>query len=691
MDVKLSAHDLLYRSIWTSWIDVTKHAAGPKVRSSGRKALAIAAIMGLSLPGCAGMFTRSSIEKFSVGLEAQDLEQLKLTASAQFEQKALRLPESAKDLKILRLPTGKISVESEEKIDDTHKKVVVLVGEKDKAREVVYLMSREDQFKRWEVDDIEISQKDPDGKTISRTVTDQMDLLLTCREFLGAWREGSREQKLAFCTGEVHDELSALPAAWLEQLTSELVGDGRERAFRPEARMNGDRAALGLDHPDGTMTITFEQQPEGAWLVSDVALMPASRSDAKKTVVSARKVANSLNKSASFLKAYGEQDRKLLESLCAQNFFKMCLKEGDLSKIPLPVTDLLATEYEVRQYPDHHEVLLETGSGTYMVTLTAISETHGTQLTIGEELFVNEVTQFTGDNEAKRLSAMYLAQDVVNLFVESLGSGPNRRDLSRLREISSVDFTRRVWNHPSSHLLKIVSLPEVEGGPATIVSTVFRGDHTEVTATQGKKVLTFVLVQNDSWMTVDDVLISEFNRPASLKENLELLLPVYTLASAAHTGNLDGFIAASAQSLDQMIWEQIDQAPGSSPQIAASLVLPVSAVQRGDMYSVVRTGNKDAGAEVHLVEEAGRYVVHSIALLQGSQPEGRVEILQELRSQIAAGQLMPRRFRRDSQVIHAGNVESQSTGGVGSALYETQQHETQQPYDTQQPQSQTPW
>lgn len=625
--------------------------------------LAVAASsMAVTLSGCTTFLARQAIERFASGLEQQSLEQLKENASPGFEEKALRLPEAAKDLRILRLPKGKISVVSDEKLDEKTRKVVVEIGEKSSARQVEYILKQEGQIGHWVIDDIILTQESGGGQEVSRTVTEQMDLLLTCRELLGAWREGTREQKLQFCTPELKGKLSKLPATWLDQLTVHVAGNGRDRAFRPEARMNGERAVLALDHPDGNLILDFQQVPEG-WQLNDAALEPSGKSTQDRAIRSLQKFSQSLQLTASFLQAYAAQDRGSLKQCSSKGFFEKCLAGADLSDVPIPAELLEEKAYEVRQFKDRTEVLLGDGAITYMVTLTLPEESPGETVSPERGQRISEVTLFEESGEVKRISAMFLAHAVVDLYAEALAS----RDLKRIRELSSIDFNRRVWDHPSAKLLTIVPIPEVDVADLSVVSTTFRGDVTEVTVTQGGRALAYVLQQAGAWMVVDDVLVPAFARPTSLKTNLELMLPVYAFASAAHTSSLPGLIDTSAESLDRIVWKQIAEVPALAPQVANALVQPINSVQPGDPWSVVRTGDGSSGAEVRLVREGDRYVVATLALINGPEPGDRVELLKTLRDQIADGTLRPRRLGPQRPVMATNGF------GIGSGTSDVQQ------------------
>jgi len=105
-----------------------------------RRAAACTAL-GACLPGCTGMLTQQAVTAFANGIQSKDMARLKATTSSEFEQKALRLSESAQDLRLLNLPQGKANVISIEEKGPTRRVVQVQHGESKKTIE--YQLVRE--------------------------------------------------------------------------------------------------------------------------------------------------------------------------------------------------------------------------------------------------------------------------------------------------------------------------------------------------------------------------------------------------------------------------------------------------------------------------------------------------------------------------------------------------------------------
>ncbi len=598
---------------------------------------------GTLFQGCASFFAKQAIEQFAVSLKEQDLEKLKSSTSADFNHKALRQPESVNDLKLLRVPTDSVEVVSVEQVDKTTKKVIVKIGEKERAKEMEYVLTHDRNTGKWVVDDVVLAQQSEGDQTIRRTVSDQMDLLLTCREFLDAWKDGQRADKLAHCEGDLKTELEILPPNWLNVLSERIVGSGRQRTFRPEARMNGEKAVVIVPHPEGNLFLEMTQRDD-VWKVHNIAIEPKSGSDTDTGITSLTKLVVAMNTSAKFLASYASNDREGLQATSSDNFFKQCLAAADLETTPLPVPTLLADEYEMRQFKDRMELLLTGPESTYMLTLVQEEGPMVDGIAGKTETRIDEVTIFESDGEVvKKLSAMYLSHAVVNLYLDALTT----RNLQQLKEMSTNDFKDRVWDREYARHFAIMNYPNIDQGELEVIATVFRGDLTEVTISKGETAMTFVMRLTDGWMVVDDVLFPALDRPTSLKANLELVLPVRSFAAALQQRNLKAAIRESGDGLDRIVWMQRPDFPQLDYDFVRPLMGEVISIQPVDSWIVVHTSDGETSAAVKLTQEANRYVVHDVTLISEANTAQRLDLMQTMRAQIAASQ-QPEELRRIS-------------------------------------------
>ena len=142
-------------------------------------------------PGCANFYEQQTITGWVSALEKQDLSALKDHSSDEFSQKALRKDVAIDDFNLLRLPKGDVSIAEVKDVSPTVKLVTVEVGKRKRRQQ--YRLTRELKTKKWVVDEVLVRQT-REGLKVTKSVTEQMDLLLSLREFLDAWRAGTRQE-----------------------------------------------------------------------------------------------------------------------------------------------------------------------------------------------------------------------------------------------------------------------------------------------------------------------------------------------------------------------------------------------------------------------------------------------------------------------------------------------------------------
>jgi hypothetical protein len=591
-------------------------------------------LLGICLPGCTGMMTQRAVTAFANGVQQKDLGRLKASTSPEFEQKALRLAESAQDLRLIRLPEGKATVLSIEEQGPTRRVVQVQHGENKKPIE--YHLVRE-KSGRWVVDDVLVSQKkDGEDKAVWRSISDQMNLLLCVRELVNEWQSKDRERVLAATTPELRRELDGLPPAWLDRITARVAGEAplRQSTWRPEASMKDNRSIVKLTRSgagggrDGEVLLEFKLTDD-RWLLEDASWPGTDHSD----VASLRKLSLALTFARRFLEAYGADDKSALDGLCTPEFGH-CLKGADLKRVPLPVVDLLTRPFEVRQHMQKLDVLLASENETFTLNVQWQNEKGEAPSSSTDKITqarVEEITIYDRKHEeVKRVSSMFQAHEIVEYYAEILAQG----DVEQLRLLSTSQFNDRVWRRFQPDVLRRIRLPEIEDATPRLVTTVFNGPVTEVTVMQGNRALTYVLHTEQAEVKVDDVLLPVMDRPSSLRTHLELLGPIYQLADGIRRQDKAVLLATSGSSLDRIVWEQVRETPDIGVDIVQRLATPVAAIRAGDLQSRVTLSDGQHVVEVELQEERGRFVVADINFMEGSgrQP---VAMLQSMRQAIA--------------------------------------------------------
>lgn len=580
--------------------------------------------LGAGLPGCTGVMTQSAVSGFTRSLQSKDLAGLKAHSSKRFEEQALRLPESVQDLTLLNLPKGKAKVLSIDDKGRDERVVQVEVGES--KRKIEYRLRREGRRGRWVVDDLIISQANSDKSVISRSATDQMNLLLSVRELITDWQSGDRVRILDCVTPELAADMNGLPPAWMEQVAKRVAGDSPFRSFRPEARMQDDKAVVGLTRGDNSLRMEFKQT-DGRWLLLDASWKGGSDEDVR----SLRKLSVALTQARKFLEAYAAEDRSALAGLTTPGFLSS-MDGADLQQASIPVVDLMTRPYECRQNRQRVDVVLSNEEMTYTLNIaTQSAASEDAAVSQVAESKVEELTIFDrNDGQVKRLSSVFQAQAVVEYFGELL---PTRNPLM-LRQLSTSEFSEQVWRRFSPEILADINVPEVQNAAPQVISTVFRGPVTEVTVRQGDWNLTYVLHSEGGRLVVDDILMPTQNRPASLKKHMQLLGPIYEFAHGLRDQDVNTLMAASGPGLDRIVWRQVRETPDIGVDILDRMTLPVHAMQTGDTQSRVTLSDGTHVAEISLESEEGRFVVADVNFIeQPNRPA--VGMLQAMRHQIA--------------------------------------------------------
>jgi hypothetical protein len=570
--------------------------------------------------GCAHFIETQAINRFTEALDSDDLLALKSSASNSFEHKALRLTESLDDFKILNLPEGKTTVVNVEESSDDEKRVTVTVGESE--RRLLYRLTRDSESDKWVVDDIFVKQKKK-GLTAAKSVTQQMDLLLSVREFLSAWTQGGSESVLAVTAPDFAQVLKGLHPVYLEWLTRQVVKESpHDSKGRPDAQMDEDVAVVRLPQTGGRIVLSYRLF-DGDWKVTDVAL--ESRDD-QEHIPSTKKLASIVGTAATFLDAYATGDMPALKSVSSGSFFEASVSHGDLSSVSLPRTDQAADRFSVTMRDRRADFVIEGEAEYTKISLAAVADPNTES---PHKYSVAEVTIYELETgQEKRLSALFTANAMMRIFSDSLV----KRDLVMLEKTSSADFNRRVWKLVDNTLMQVLPLAEIEPVTPKVLSIVFEGAVTEITVMQGNRALTYVLRDNAGRVRVDDVLMPVVNRPSSLKATLELMLPVYQFANGIATSQLGLLGRNSSNELNRRVWTQVDTVPNPTRRLLTYLQAPLTSITQADDTTLVMLGDNRWGAEVRLTTEHARHVVEDILMIDGPEPKQREHFKQVMRA-----------------------------------------------------------
>ena len=582
--------------------------------------------------GCSHLFESRAINRFSENLHKEDLSGLKDASTEEFAEKALRTASALEDIKILRVPDGKITVVDVEEIDKDRRRVTVKVGEAKK--EVFYELVRE-YANHWVVDDVYLKQKKT-GVVAYKSVTEQMNLLLTVREFLDAWDGGERDHILAAASPELASSLERLPPSYLANLTTRIVGGrGEKSTFKPQAQMEEATAVVRLPRQGGEAVLSLKLQGE-KWMVTDVAL---DAKDEAQKIPSLHKLAIAVTTCTEFLAAYQQADKAQLEVLCDRDFFQGSLKVADLKQVLLPAPTLPDHELEVQLRSQRADFILR---GEHDVVQIDLRREDSPEPMAPPTFRVCDVTIYEMESkQEKRLSALFTSKDMLELFCEALAD----RDLEHLRHSSTQDFSGRVWRRLNNATIVGLPLEVFDDAHPEVLSTTFQGSLTRVETRQGGQPITYLLREENGRFYVDDIQWQITGRPASVKQTLDLMIPMKNFAASIALGRdpaeqktvLEMLQQTCSADFNRMVWQQTGFVPNSGLSSDTFLNAPLRSIVQSDNETIIRVGDENYGAEVQLRKENQRFVVDEIRLIAGVAESERIDVKHTLRNLLAQG------------------------------------------------------
>ncbi|MBA4030764.1 MAG: hypothetical protein C0478_07710 [Planctomyces sp.] len=618
--------------------------------------------------GCANMVESRAIEKFATNLDSANLTALKTTASKDFNEKALRTADAMDDLKILNLPSGKSSVVKVEEIDPKRKRVTVEVGEQKK--EIFYELVLDEKWKEWVVDDVFMKQRKK-GVTAYKSVTEQMDLLLSVREGIESWNSGEVDPICDRLTPEFAAAIRNLPEEYRVKLTAIVAGKKRSaKSTKPEASLDDKTAVVRLPRERGETVWTLQLQ-EGHWLVSDIAIDSKEESE---QIPSVYKQSLAVLRCVEFLDAYATHDREVLKPFCSSEFYEGAIALGELSLVNLPRPADASHTIEVKIQKTRADFTLTGKENVIHVAM----HRQGGDIVIGDQPPVYEVSEVSvydiATNQEQHLTAVFTAQAMLELFAEAI----SQRDVVTLRQLSTHDFTKRVWSKANDQNLPGLPLDVFNEPEMQIVGRKFEGALTRFFVVQGGQELTYYLREQQGQFRIDDIEWKVPGRPASVKMTAELLIPLQNFAFAISLGRdpayqqvaLEGLQKCCSDEFNRIVWRQTRFVPNSGMSADTFMATDLKAVVLGEGQARIILGDHRFGAEVRLIKEGEQYAIDEILLIAGAEEAQRLDLRRTLRTQLAEGTAQPPavigreevvgrlstdgKVMRDSQVVPAG-------------------------------------
>jgi len=608
------------------------------------------------------MIETNPIQAFSKGLENDDLNRLKAVTSDDFNQLVLRSDDSLENLHELKLPdskSGKTKIVDTEEISKDRKRVTVQIGENKK--ELYYELTRNDAGK-WVVDNIFMKQKHK-GIEVYKSVTEQVDLLLTVREFMDTWTNGDREQVLSMTAPKFRAALSELPPTFLAQLTRQVTrGKPKNGQFHPKASLDEKIAVVRLPRLTGSTVLTMELR-KGRWQVANVGIESSSE---EEKLPSALNLAVAVNQCVAFLAAYYDDDKDKLSKVCLDDFYSGSLSIADLKQVKLPDPQLTEHELQVKLRGNRADFVLRNENEFVQIDMLRQPDTTPGAL---PNFVVSDVTIYEiQSKQEKRLSALFTAQGMLEVFVDAMA----RREIDRARHCSTHDFSNRVWKKLNESTILSMPLDAFDSTEIEIVSSTFMGALTKIDVVQGGRPMTYLLRDEGGRFMVDDIHWQVTGIPDSVKSTLEVLIPIQDFAAGVALGRdaeqqdraLELIQSNSSNEFNRMVWSQNSFVPNSGMSADTFLQTPVRSIALGENDVVVQFGTSRYGAKVTMVQEHNRFIIDDVQLVAGSQESERMSLKTTLRTQLAKGEV--RRPQTIQQVGHNSDADQ----GVRKANYE---------------------
>lgn len=586
--------------------------------------------------GCSHLMETRTIQRFADGVQTGNLETLKSQSSPQFAEKALRSTDALQDLKILRLPDGKVSVVEVEEISPSRKRVTVEVGEMKK--ELFYEITKNAKG-TWVVDDIYLRQKKR-GIEAYKSVTEQMDLLLTVREFLDHWQSGDRTDIFANTTPEFRAALEQLPPGYLARVTGSVVEKRTAGSrYQPQAQMDEKAAVVRLPRSAGEVVLSLDLI-ENQWLVSDVAV---DARDESQQIPSLSKLAVSVGTCIRFLDAYDSDDRERLKELAGGEFYEGALSVGNLKSVRLPHPSLSDFDLDVKLQGGRADFILKND---FQIVQINMHRTEEENLNSPTKFEVTDVTIYDIESkQEQRLAALFTSRAMLELFVKALAE----RDLTQLRHCTTRDFKQRIWTQLNAATMTAMPLELFDSAELKVTETTFQGSLTKILADCGGQPVTYLLREEFGRFYVDDILWQTPGRPASVKTTMELLIPVANFAAGVAIGRdaaeqgqaLDLLRRSTSEDFNRMVWSQAKFLPDSGFSADTFMSSAVKSMTIGEKQAELQLGDARFGAQVRLVREYERWLIDEVVLIAGSEDADRLAVKQTFRNELARGEARP--------------------------------------------------
>lgn len=574
------------------------------------------------------------VEQFTDALDEENEPALRRITSSRFEEKALRSEDVLSDLRVLHLPSGKLSVVEVKEQGEDQREVIV---KEESGGKYQFHLVRDPVKNYWVVDDVMVRQRN-NGTRITKSTTEVMDLLVTLRHFLKVWESGSREEILAMTSSDLTDSLSPLPDDWLKALTNRIASsyeDGMAR--KPEANLDENDAVVKLPSKNGHILLKITRE-SGLWLVDDVEAHNHREDNHPGSV---RRQADAINAVNGFLTAYMAEDRETLQKITDSNFYSGSLELADLKLVKLPKPSEVPAEFDIRAFEDQLTFMIPSGTEIIrldlvenpdtgipvVVTGAAIQEKRPSRFTVKDVTLYERATQ-----RQRSLSSVFTAPTRASFFLKAL----QQRDHRMLSQISTADFSEGIWDRVSPKILTELPIPNFYGTGLNLVDSHSVSDRTEIEfTTESGLLVSCKLLNQNGTLKVDDVQFPNSDgHVTSLRTRLELAVPVLEFATAWSQKDMELLQKSCSSDFNRLVWSHLDAVPERFTTITTQLKQPILDTRITQERATVRLGTSvDSAMTASLVMEHGYWVIDEVQMAE--RPGQLVGIREKLRGEIA--------------------------------------------------------
>ena len=652
-----------------------------------RIVLLSAGLAGMTIPGCATSFfdtamlktaalkpsimdghitENRAITQFTDALIEDNEKAFRRSVSTRFEERAMRSADAWKDLEIMKLPKVKLEIDDSTSVDEN---TFETIAKDEKGTKYQFRIARDTEKRRWVVDDVLVRQQKK-GTSATKSVSEVMDLLLTVREFLTTWQSNDRSAILPALAASLREPLEQMPEPWMNRLVERVSSECEsEMARRPEIQMNESDALVKMPSKNGYLLMKVARDGNH-WLFSDIEVRQRKTDDHPGSVL---RQARALNTVSQFLAAYSKEDKVALKTLSDETFYSTSLEIGDLSMIGMPSAEHAPDDFEIRSFSGQLTIMVPDQTQIVQLDLTTPKSDDRKAIqklaegSVETSFVVRDITIYDRQTrKQQKLESAFTAPIRAMLFVSAL----HEQNVPILKQLSTKEFSRGTWDRIDPALVSHLPLSEVPGGELTLQNTDVRGDTTELEfISDGGQICSVIMRSENGTLNVDDIQYPNSSaQVASLRNHLELTVPIVELASAWHKRDLSGVKQNCSMDFNRLIWGNLKTLPGDFDRLPDMLLVPVQSTERqADSQAAVALGHQgEPPVSVRLLKENSAWVIDEISV---RQPDGVVfNIRQNLRRDIA------QRFldNPDGGIMQAvSESTSDSPSGVVHALSES--------------------